>query len=221
MDVKIKTKIIKIDPRNPDKDIIRRVAVSIKKGGVVVYPTETCYGLGTDATNPEAVEKIRRIKGRSTGKPISIIVPDLKTMEKYGRITDEIKFLAKKFLPGPLTIITHKKDTIPDILNPKEIAFRVPSHPVAYLLTKEAKIPITATSANISGLPSIYKISDVVDTFDGKVDIILDCGDLPIVKPSTIIDVKNSPRIIREGPIPGSLVLSELKNFERSKQNNK
>jgi len=211
----VKTKIMKVSSKKPEAETIKAAATVIKGGGLVVYPTETCYGLGADATNPQAVKKIFRVKKRPFGKPISIIVADLEMMKKYGEITEEIDFLVHRFMPGPLTIITHKKRTVPRILNPNEIAFRIPGHPVALNLVKSAETPITATSANISGTDPIYKINDIVKVFSGKVEMILDCDDLERKKPSTIIDLKDAknPKVLREGPIPSEKILRELEKF--------
>ena len=206
------TKVAKIEIKTPDKKIIKEAIKIMKNSGLVIYPTETCYGLGGKATDIKVINKIYKIKKRSTTKPIPIIVSDLKTMEKYGKITKKIKLLIKKFMPGALTIIIHKKKTIPDILNPNEIAFRISSNSIASLLTRGVGLPITATSANISGGPPHYKIKEVIRTFDKKVDMILDCGNLPKIKPSTYIDMKTDiPKIIREGPISINEILNELK----------
>lgn len=208
----IKTKISKIETKTPNKKIIKKAVKTIKNGGLVIYPTETCYGFGGNATDIKVLKKIYKIKKRVWKKPIPIIVSDLKTMKKYGRVTKKIKLLVKKFMPGPLTIITQKKKTIPDILNPNEIAFRISSHTIAALLAKGVGLPITATSANISGKPPIYKIEEIIKTFNKKVDMILDCGNLPKIKPSTYIDMKTDiPKIIREGPISIDEIFKELK----------
>lgn len=214
MEVVIRTIIIKIDSMKPDFKIIKKTVNILKKGGLIIYPTETCYGIGADATNSKAVRRVYKVKKRSYSKPIHIIVSSLKMMEIYGEITDEIRFLVKRFMPGPLSIVTRKKETIPRILNPKEITFRIPDNPIALKLVKEAKVPITATSANISRQLPLYKIKDVIKTFNGKLEMILDAGNLKRVKPSTFIDMKSKPRILREGPIKGKLILRELKKLK-------
>lgn len=210
----VKTIIAKVNKNNPNVKLIRKAVEILRKGGLVIYPTETCYGIGTVATNVKAIKKIHKIKKRSSSKPIHIIVPNLKMMEKYGEVTKEIRFLAKRFMPGPLSIVTRKKRVIPKILNPKEITFRIPSHRVALTLVREAKVPITATSANISNQQPLYNIKDVIKTFENKVEMILDSGNLRKVKPSTFIDMKSEPKILREGPIKGSIILKELKKFK-------
>jgi len=209
---KMKTIIMKGD--KPTKKLIEKAIDILKNGGLIVYPTETCYGIGCDALNENAVEKVYRVKKREKKKPLSIIVSSLKMIRKYGKITKEVEYLVKKFMPGPLTIVVEKKRTIPDILNPKEIAFRISSHPIAQQLVKELDKPITATSANISGSKPIYSSEEIVKIFNGKVDMIIDSGNLPLIQPSTIIRVKKSKiELIREGAIPFDIVLREFKKI--------
>ena len=205
--------MIKTIIAKPDNRTIKKAARILKKGGLVIYPTETCYGLGSDATNTKAIKRVYKVKKRPYSKPIHIIVSSLKMMGRYGEITKEIKFLVKKFMPGPLSIVTRKRKTIPKILNPKEITFRIPGNTVALKLVKEFKKPITTTSANISEQSPLYKIKDVIKTFDNKVEMIIDCGDLKTTKPSTFIDMKSKPKILREGPIKGKLILRELETL--------
>lgn len=179
----------------------------------MVYPTETCYGLGANAFDEEAVKKVFIAKRRPFDKPITIIVSDLNMWEKCAYIDERAKMLIEEFLPGPLTIALKKKELIPDILNPKAIAARIPSHPVAFLLVRKAKVPITATSANISGKPPLYSAQKVSANFRDTVDLILDAGRLPRQKLSTIVDftMEATPQITREGPISTDSVLKKLR----------
>ena len=203
----IKGKVLK-------KNLIGKAIHILKKGGLIIYPTETCYGIGCDALNEDAIEKVYRVKKRRKRKPLPIIVSSLEMMKKYGKITKEVEYLVKKFMPGPLTIVVEKKKTIPDILNPKEIAFRISSHPIAQQLVEKLNKPITATSANISGNKPIYSGEEIVKIFNGKVDMIIDSGNLPLIQPSTIIRVKKSKiELIREGAIPFNIVLREFKKI--------
>lgn len=206
----MKTAIIKISPKKPYLKKIKAAVEVLRRGGVVAFPTETCYGLACDATNIRAIRKIYKIKGRAAKKPISIIVADLRTMGKYGKIDARVKRLARRFMPGPLSIITHKTNKIPRILNPNEICFRISSSKIAHALAKKLKKPITATSANISGKKPIYKIRDLVKEFGGKVDMVIDTGDLRRTKPSTVICLKNEPSIIRKGPISEKRLMKAL-----------
>jgi L-threonylcarbamoyladenylate synthase len=197
----LKTKIIKISLTNPDKRIIRKIAKEILNGKIIVYPTETCYGLGGNALDRKVVEKIYEIKKEPTKSNILVIVPSLKIAEKYGIMNENAKRLVKKFMPGPLTLIVKRKKNFPKLTN-KDFVFRISCCKVAHEIAKLAKVPITATSANLHGKPSIYSSKKVIKQFKGKVDIILDAGNLKGTRPSTIVDVRKEIKLVREGPIP-------------------
>ncbi len=197
----MKTLIIGISSRKPEASRVGCVAKILKNGGIAAYPTETCYGLACDATNVRAIMRIYKIKGRASKKPISIIVSDLRTMKKYGKIDARMARLTKKFMPGPLSIITRKTRKIPKVLNADEICFRISSNKIANALAQRLGKPITATSANMSGKRPIYKIRELISAFNGKVDVIIDAGDLRRTEPSTVICLKNEPKLIRKGPI--------------------
>jgi L-threonylcarbamoyladenylate synthase len=204
----VETKIIKINSKNPDRKILWYAAKVIESGGIVVYPTETSYGIGTNAADSKAVKKLRNIR-KPSGKPISIIVSSIDMMKNYGVITKDVGILVKKFMPGPLTIVVRKKGTIPNVLNKKEIAFRISSHPIANLLSEYAGVPITAPSANPEGKPPAFDAKKAFQYFNNKVDIVIDCGKLKKQEPSTMIDMKSKPKIIREGAIS----VRKIKNF--------
>jgi len=209
----VETRVIKINPKNPDRKIIWHIAKIIRNGGIVVYPTETSYGIGTNAVNVAAVKRLRKIR-KPSGKPISIIVSDVETMKEYGVITRQIECLVKKFMPGPLTIVANRKKTIPDILNKKEIAFRISSHPIASMIAEYAKVPVTAASANPEGLPPAFDVKKVLEYFDGKVDIVIDAGRLKKIKSSTMVDMKTKePKLLRAGPISFSKIKSTIKKL--------
>jgi L-threonylcarbamoyladenylate synthase len=207
------TIVEKIGGKKPDKRIIRKAARIIKSGGLVVYPTETCYGIAADATNPAAIDRIYEVKERHASKSIPIIVPSLAMMEKYGKVTKIARLLAKKFMLGPLTVIIDKKG-LPNNLNPDGVAFRISSHPAALGLARSVRKPITATSANISGQPSIYDGKEVLKVFNGKVEMILDAGKLRKVKPSTYVDAR-SLRIMREGAVPKKKIVNFIERVTK------
>jgi len=207
----VETKVIKLTEDN-EQESVRTAADTIKNGGLVIYPTETSYGIAADATNEEAVKKVFKVKNRPFSKPIPIIIDSIERMEKCGVLGERSRFIAEKFMPGPLTLIIDKKG-LPDVLNPKEIAFRISSHPIAFKLSKSTGCPITSTSANLSGEPPLYRVDDVITVFRGKVDVILDYGDLPKIKPSTIADLRaETVKIIREGPISEEEIKRNLSN---------
>lgn len=198
----MKTEIIK----SRDKKAIVSASAILKKGGLIIYPTETCYGLGADATNLRAVRKIIEVKARKTGKFIPIIISDMKMAEKYIVLNKDIKKLMRKFMPGPLTLVAKKKK-----IKTKRLlgGFRIPSNRFAINLVRRFGKPITATSANISGKNPIYKISDIKKIFTDKVDLIIDSGNLLRRKPSTVFDV-SSKRILRKGKILKREILKSI-----------
>ena len=205
-------KILKIDARHLDIGIIKKAAQAIKDGQLVVYPTETCYALGADASNPDSVSQVFSVKERLPDSPIPIIVDTMTTAEKFAFLNKQARKVAAKFWPGPLTIAVRKKEGIPDVLNPDRVAMRIPSHPVAFSLAKQASVPVTATSANRSGDPSPYSLEAVMNSIGSTADCMLDAGTLPLTPPSTIVDfvMKPSPQITREGAIPADMVLKTL-----------
>lgn len=181
-----------------DKKATVHAVKVLSKSGLVIYPTETAYGLACDATNANAIKKIFYVKKRK-GKSIPIIVSSVKMIERYAVLDKDARKLMKRFMPGPLTLVVRKKN-LPDALSKKTIGFRIPANKFAINLVKKFGKPITATSTNLSGQKSIYNISEIKKIFIGKVDLIIDSGDLPKRSPSTVFDV-NSRKLIRKGKI--------------------
>lgn len=176
---------------------IKKAVSILKKGGLVIYPTETCYGLGADATSQKAVKKVYLIKKRPRNKPISIVVSDIKMFKKYAYISKKAEKLIKKYMPGPLTLVLKKKN-LPNVLSKNKIGIRIPNNKIALKLIKEFGKPITATSANLAGGSNPYTIKSALKQI--KPDYYIDAGKLPRRKPSTIYDVEKN-RIIRKGSI--------------------
>jgi L-threonylcarbamoyladenylate synthase len=174
----------------------------VLKKSVFVYPTETCYGIGCDATNERLVERIYKIKGRDVKKQVSWIVADIDMAKQYVEFSSRAHELAKRFWPGSLTLVLRKKDTGDDI---QTIALRVSSHPIAQKIVDILGKPIVATSANLSGAVSSYTIFEVVKQFKRcaeKPDFIIDGGVLKKKAPSTIVEViEDTVKILRQGEI--------------------
>lgn len=183
---------------------IGRAIAALCRGGIVVYPTETAYGIGADWTNKRACAKIYRIKRRPKEKLLSAIVGSHDIAKRYVAFDAQTLRLVRKFMPGPLTLVSSSK------LGKHSIAWRIPSHWLALELAKRFGRPITATSANISGQPPLYRSEDVKRTFSGKVDVIIDAGNLPRRTPSTIFDVRTA-KVVRKGPISKTAILRALK----------
>ena len=199
------TEILKVDPINPEINIIRKAADIIRKGGLVVFPTETVYGLGADAFNENAVRKVFEAKNRPLGNPLIVHLADKSQVELVAKdIPDEVYEIADKVWPGPLTLILMKRENVPKIVTGglSTVAVRIPAHPVALSLIKEAGRPIVGPSANISGRPSPTRPEHVIKDLFNRVDIILDAGETFHGVESTIIDLtKDPPALIRPGPI--------------------
>jgi L-threonylcarbamoyladenylate synthase len=202
----IKTKVLLGDPEGPERSVISEVAKIIKTGGIVSFPTETVYALGADAYNEEMVAKVYRIKRRDRSKPISVF---LKGMQDTKRLVDAVskdaEKLMDKFWPGPLTLVfkcTHPKLSLV-LANGDKLGVRVsPSRFIAQLLN-DAGVPITATSANISGKKSCVAANRVFYFFNGRIDLIVDGGKSKVFLPSTVLDVSGEEvSLIRLGHIP-------------------
>ena len=207
------TIILQVKRKIKEKDL-NKVLEILETGGIIAYPTDTCYGLGVDATNEEAITRLRKLKQRSIKQPISIVVDSMETIKKYAVLTPQIEFLIKQFMPGPLTIVANKTELVPDILNIEGISFRIPDNPITLSILSKFKKPVTSPSANPRGLKPSYNVKQVINYFDEKLDLIVDVGELPRIKPSTIIDMRSDhPILIREGPIPFNKIIEELKKF--------
>lgn len=199
------------------EDVINKAVEILNNGGLIIYPTETCYGVGVDATNANAVIKLLEYKRRPEGKAISIAVDSIEMAKKYVDINDEAKALYKKFLPGPVTIVSKSTGKLPYGLESenKTLGIRIPNHEIPIEIIKKLGKPITATSANSSGRKTPYTIVDILDNITMKqksmVDLILDAGDLPHNPPSTVIDtVNDSMKILRFGDVNlGTLITTE------------
>lgn len=191
-------------------NIIGQSAKILAKGGIVIYPTETSYAVGADALNPEAVKKVHNAKRQSHGKPVSVIVASLRQAGKIAVIGKTARMLAKKFMPGPLTLVVKKKRGVPGALSKGSIAFRISGNKVATDLCKKFGSAITATSANISGQAPAYSGQKAFEIFSGSADAVIDAGVLPGERASTIFDCR-SGKILRAGPVGGKEINSILK----------
>ena len=206
------TKIIKVDPnRIADSiDDIVDAANILRQGGLVVFPTETVYGLGGDGTNSYAAEKIFSAKGRPSDNPLIIHISTPEEAEEYAFTSELYYKLAKKYMPGPLTVILKSKESIPvqtrGGLN--TIAVRCPSNSIARELIKLAGVPIAAPSANLSGSPSPTRASHVVDDMNGRVEIIIDGGECDFGLESAIVKVNDDGTLVLLRP--GKITIDEL-----------
>lgn len=204
------TKTIKIDRNNFNIEDLKEAAMTLKNGGLVAFPTETVYGLGADGLNPQASEKIYAAKGRPSDNPLIIHIADINALDVLTKNPSKKGIqLAKKFWPGPLTLIFDKSEIVPYSTTGglETIAIRMPHHPIAYELIKMSGVYVAAPSANTSGRPSPTKAEHVMDDLDGKIDYIIDGGKVDIGLESTIVDVTDDiPTILRPGYITRSMI---------------
>lgn len=200
-----KTEYIVLNPDAPDADAIRRAGEILRGGGLVAFPTETVYGLGGDALNPAASEKIYAAKGRPSDNPLIVHIADMEHLVPIVReLPEKAVRLAEVWWPGPLTMIFNKTDMIPDETSGglPTVAVRMPNHPVALALIREAGGYIAAPSANTSGRPSPTNAQHVAEDLSGKIDMILDAGPVRIGLESTIVDfTEDVPVLLRPGYI--------------------
>ncbi|MCK4808801.1 MAG: threonylcarbamoyl-AMP synthase [Candidatus Aenigmarchaeota archaeon] len=193
---------IKINLHNPEKIFLEMAADIIKDGGVVIYPTDTAYGIGADILNRKAVDKLNLAKSRHPEKQYTAIVSDVKMAEKFCVLGDSEKRLIKKFMPGPLTLVLSKKDIVPDFIQKTDFAFRIPDCEIAREICSISGKAITASSANISGEETPYSVDEINPILKENVDLILDAGKLEKKKTSTICRVdEGKVRILRAGAI--------------------
>ena len=188
-----------------DFDKLKEISQIIKNGGIVVFPTETVYGIGTNGLNKEAISRLYEVKQRPINKPISLLVSSIDMAEMVAKdITDMEYKLMEKFFPGPLTIILKKKSIVPDNLtnNTDTVGIRMPDNIIAKKLIEYANVPIATPSANISGKPSGTNIENIMEDFKDKVDYYIDGGQSKLGIGSTIVKIENGyPLILREGSI--------------------
>ena len=200
----IKTEFIKIDPLRPDHEAIARAANALLRGELVAFPTETVYGLGGNATDPLAAQKIYKAKGRPSDNPLIIHVADPADAAQYAFVPPLYHKLADAFMPGPLTVIMPKRDIVPDSVTGglKTVAIRCPSHPIAHELIVSCGVAIAAPSANRSGSPSPTVAQHVLEDLDGRIHMIIDGGASEIGLESTIVRVEdNHITLLRPGAI--------------------
>ncbi len=199
-------KTIYLKEEQIDETKIEEIANAIKEGKLIIFPTDTVYGIGTNAYNEEACKKIYEIKGRPSCKPLIILISDTSMIEDLvENISPKEQKIIEKFWPGPLTIkFKKRKGILPDIISAGDeyVRIRLIKNGLIYKIIEKAEVPVVAPSANISGHPTGIKIDNIIKELGGKVDYILDCGDYKSDEPSTIIQVEDEKIVvIREGKI--------------------
>jgi L-threonylcarbamoyladenylate synthase len=204
----VRAEIVKINSDKPEPSLIRYAADQIRAGEVLGMPTDTFYGLAADPFNLRAVERVYEIKSRSRHKPLSLLIESVDQAEELAQpLSEEFYELARRFWPGPLTIIVRASSRLPlkVTANTGNVALRVPSSKIPLAVVQAAQIPITATSANLSGASECTTAEAVRDQLHNRIAIIVDGGSSPREVASTIVDLTDEEarwRVLREGAIP-------------------
>lgn len=201
----MRTEVVRVTPEAPEPDVIERAAAVLRRGGLVAFPTETVYGLGADALNPQAVARIFAVKGRPPDNPLIVHIAWKEQLGEVARAIPEAAWeLAERFWPGPLTLVLPRQERVPleTTGGLETVAVRMPDSAIALALIRALGRPIAAPSANLSGRPSPTAAEHVVEDLDGRIELILDGGPTRIGVESTVVDMTASPpTILRPGGI--------------------
>ena len=193
--------LLKINQYNPQHRLIMKIVDILKSGGVVVYPTDTYYGIGCDIMNKKAIEKIYQIKQRNRSKPFSFICSDLKNISRYAKVSNYAYKTMKRLLPGPYTFILEGSKLVPKIMltKRKTAGIRVPENPICLMLVKELGNPVITTSATMPDGTIFHDASLIHDYFGNRVDAVIDGSIVPGSPSSVIMLINDIPEVIRKG----------------------
>lgn len=198
--------VIRVDREHPDPAVLDLAAAEIRRGGVIVYPTETLYGIGANALDGDAVRRVAAVKGRPDDRPILVILADRRAIPPLvTEIPEDALRLMDAFWPGPLTLVFPAAQGIPPGITAGTgtIGIRIPSSELCLRLVERAGCPVTSTSANLSGAPPLRTAADL----GPGVGLTLDAGELPLSEPSTVVDVSVKPPVLlRAGAVAVSLL---------------
>lgn len=192
---------LKINPLHPQPDIINQVVEVLRHDGVIIYPTDTIYGLGCRLGSPKAIAKIYQLKKRERRKPLSFICHDLQQVSEYAILTNQVFRLAKRLLPGPYTLVLTASRLAPKVIQSAKqaVGIRIPNHEVTKQLVAALGQPLISTSANVSGENSLSDPKELEKVFGNRVDMVLDAGILH-GDPSTVLDCTSEDiKLLRQG----------------------
>ena len=190
----------------PQEDILKIISV-VNRGGSIVYPTDTVYGLGVNALRADAVERLFKIKKRPVNKPVPVLVNNIEMAKKLAFIDGKIEKILEAVWPGPITVVLEKRGLVPEILTAgqRKVGLRIADCWLSQSLLNSLAGPLTATSANFSGGPPLTSSKEVIKIFEKaypRPDLIIDAGQLPVSPPSTVLDLTGpQPKILRVGPV--------------------
>jgi len=204
--------VLKVDPKYPDANTIERAVSLVETGRIIVYPTDTIYGVGTNALNSKAILKIFEVKRRPLDMPLPVAVDGIEMAERLAVVTGYARSLIEAFWPGALTLVLPKKPVVPDAVTAgqRNLALRAPNHVIPLKIIERSNLPLITTSANIHGAPSCKNAQEVLSQLGGRVDLVLDGGPAAGAA-STILDLTaEKPRILREGPVTRTMLRQVL-----------
>ncbi len=193
--------MLTVDPEHLRGRLILRAVETLSEGGVIIYPTDTIYGLGCDITNKSAIERIQRIKQRDAKKPMSFVCADVADISTYAHVSKFAFRILQRLLPGPFTFILPATKETPRVLRSKQktVGVRIPDHPVSTALVRELGRPLLSTSANRSAEDALTDPVDLERELGKEVDLILECSILP-VQPSTVVSlIDDEIEVLRQG----------------------
>ena len=193
--------LIEINPKNPQKRLIKVVADALKIGGIIAYPTDTYYGIGCDIMNKKAIEKIYHLKQRNKTKPFSFICSGLKNISHYAKVSNYAYKTMRRLLPGPYTFILEESKLVPKIMltKRKTAGIRVPDNTICLALVEALGNPIITTSATSPGGSIFYDPSLIHDFYHPRIDVVIDGGPVPGFPSSVISLINDVPEVVREG----------------------
>lgn len=208
--------VIIIDPSKPDPQALSEAVRIIMQGGIAIYPTETVYGIGVRYDDERALARLFDLKGRDSHKAVLLLLPRSEDLQRISRdVPPEARLLAERFWPGPLTLVVPAAPNLSALVtgHGTTVGCRVSSNASAALLVLACGIPITSTSANLSGGPNPAAVSDISPDVLARADVIIDAGPTPGTLPSTVYDLSHKPfRCVRPGVIPEADINRALKN---------
>ncbi len=188
----MRTRLLKVDPENPDPLVIQEAAGLLRRGGLVAFPTETVYGLGANLNDPQAIQELYQVKQRPFEKQVTLHIAEIQSVESHGVVVTPLgRRLMERFWPGPLTVVFARPDG-------STLGFRMPNHPVALALLRQAQVPVVAPSANVNRAAPPRTAQEVFHNFADKIDLIVDAGPTPLGVESTVVDLsRQPPQILR------------------------
>ena len=209
------TSVYKMDPKNLNMEVLHLIAEALKNGAIMIYPTDTIYGIGGNALQSRVVLRIFEVKKRPLDLPMPVAVDSILMANDLVHITDDAKKLMKTFWPGPLTIILKRKPIVPDEVTggSDKVGIRIPNHSIPVKLMELTKFPLVATSANLHGQPSPIQIDERVKKLGENIDLIINTEETLGGVPSTVLDLTSKPlKILRKGPISRNEIESVITN---------